>query len=101
MDELFVIARQKAGQDLQAVTARARRDEENATRIAAIRALATAVAPTGPTRSAEEEEKTSLGEISQIILSVAGRYPGLPKAAIATIHENCFKPENIYKFRLT
>lgn len=98
MDELFVIERQKAEQDLQAVTARARPDEESATRIAAIRAPATAVAPTGPTRSAGEEEETSLGEISQIILS---RYPGLPKAVIATIHENCFKPENIYKFRLT
>lgn len=40
-----------------------------------------------------------LGEISPIILSVAGRYPGLPKAEIARIHENRFKPENLYKFR--
>ncbi|MCJ1349918.1 hypothetical protein MMC31_008161 [Peltigera leucophlebia] len=84
MDALFAIARQKAEQELQAVTAGARRDEEeNAARIAAIR----------------EEEETSLGEISPIILSVAGRYPGLPKAEIARSHENRFKPENLYKFR--
>ena len=100
MDALFAIARQKAEQELQAVTARARRDEEESVaRIAAIRAPANAVVPTGSTRSTGEEEETSLGEISPIILSVAGRYPGLPKAEIARIHENRFKPENLYKFR--
>ena len=100
MDALFAIARQKAEQELQAVTARAHRGkEESAARIAAICAPANAVTPTGPTRSAGEEEETSLGEISPIILSVAGRYPGLPKAEIARIHENRFKPENLYKFR--
>ena len=79
MDTLFAIVRQKAEQELQAITARARRDKEkSAARIAATRAPANAVAPTGPTQSAREEEETSLGEISPIILSLAGRYPGLP-----------------------
>lgn len=83
MDALFAIARQKAEQELQAVTARARRDEEeSAARIAAIRTPANAVTPAGPTRAAGEEEETSLGEISPIILSVAGRYLRLPKAEL-------------------
>ena len=100
MDMLFAIARQKAEQELQVVTAMVRCDkEESAAIIAAICAPANAVAPTGPTRPAGEEEKTFLSEISSIILSVVGRYPGLPKAKIARIHENRFKPENLYKFR--
>ncbi len=80
MDALFTIARQKAELELQAATAKARHDEEESlARIAAIRTL---TAPVGLTQTREDEE-VSIGEISPIILSVAGRYPGLPKAEIA------------------
>ena len=99
MDALFAIARQKAELELQAATAKARHDEEESlARIAAIRAPSNGVAPAGSTRAGEDDE-TSLGEISPIILFVAGRYPGLPQAEIARIYENRFKLENLYKFR--
>lgn len=95
----FAIARPKTKQELQAITAKARHDKEkSAVRIAAIRALANVVALTGLTQSARKEEKIFLGEISLIFLSVSGRYLGLPKAKIAKICKNCFKPENLYKF---
>lgn len=84
----------------RAVTAKARHvEEESLARIAAIRAPANVPATASPTRTAGEDEETSIGEISPIILSVAGHYPGLPKAEIARIYENRFKPENLYKFR--
>ena len=95
MDTLFTIARQKAKLELQAATAKTRHDEEKSlARIATIRAPTT---PAGSTRTREDKE-VPIGEISLIILSVAGRYPGLPKAKIARIYENHFKPENLYKF---
>lgn len=98
MDALFAITRQKAEQELQAITDKARRDEEESqARIAALRAPAISPAVSSPTRVEREED--SIGEISLAILSIAGRYPGLPKAEIARIHENRFKPENLYKFR--
>ncbi len=95
MDALFAIARQKAELELQVTTAKTRHDkDESLARIAAIRAP---TAPAGPIQTREDEE-VSIGEISPIIFSVAGRYPGLPKAEIARIYENRFKPENLYKF---
>lgn len=93
---LFAIARQKAGQELQAITAKVRRDDEEIqARIAALQAPATTL---DLIRSGRDEDD-SLGEISPVIPSVAGRYPGLPKADMTRIHENPFKPENLYKFR--
>lgn len=56
------------------------------------------VAPTGSTREVQEDKEAFLGDISSIIISVAGRYSGLPKIEIAKIHENCLKLENLYKF---
>lgn len=50
-----------------------------------------------PTWTVEKNEKVSIGEISPIILSAAGRYPGLPKIEIVQIYENCFNLENLYK----
>lgn len=97
-DALFAIAREKADQELQAVTAKIRREEEESqARIAALRTPATAAAQATSTRIEREED--TIGEISPAILSVAGRYPGLPKAEMARIYENRFKPENLYKFR--
>lgn len=83
-DALFAIAREKADQELQAVTAKIRRDEEESqARIAALRTPATTSAQAISTRA--EREKDSIGEISPAILSVAGRYHGLPKAEMARI----------------
>lgn len=39
-----------------------------------------------------------LDMMSPIFFSIAGRYLDLPKAEIAQIYENYFKPENIYWF---
>ena len=84
IDALFAIARQKAELELQAATAKARHEEEESlARIAAIRAPTSVAAPAAPTRTVGEDEEASIGEISPVILSVAGRYPGLPKAEIA------------------
>ena len=95
IDALFAIARQKAELELQAATAKAcHNEEENLARIAAIR---TPIVPTGLTRTKEDEE-VLIGEISPIIFFVAGRYLDSPKAEIAQIYENRFKPENLYKF---
>lgn len=84
MNALFVIGRQKAEQELQAVTAKARHDEEKRlAQIATICAPSNVAAPVRLTRTRGKDEEVSLGEISPIILSVAGRYPGLPKAEFA------------------
>ena len=95
MDALFAIARQKAKLELQAATAKARHNEKES--LARIAAICAPTAPTGLTRTREDEE-VSIDEISPIILSVAGCYPSLLKAEIARIYENRFNPENLYKF---
>ena len=83
MDALFAIVRQKAELELQAATPKAHCDkEESLARIAAIRAPFNGVVPAGSTRVGEDD-KASLGKISSIILSIAGRYPGSPKVKIA------------------
>lgn len=99
MDALFAIARQKAEQELHALTAKSRHaKKESLARIAAIRAPPNAGVPVGSARISGEDEEVPLGEILPVILSVGGRYPGLPKAEIARIHKNRSKPENLYKF---
>lgn len=40
-----------------------------------------------------------MGEIIPAALLVASRYPGVPKAEIARIFANKFRPENLYKLR--
>ncbi len=96
MNALFAIARQKDELKLQVATAKAcHNKEENLARIAAIR---TPTIPAGSIQTRKDKEE-SIGEISPIIFSVAGRYPGLPKAKIARIYENRFKLENFYNFR--
>lgn len=56
MDALFATARQKAEQELQAVTAKARHAEvESLARIAAIRAPANVAASAGSTRTGAED----------------------------------------------
>ena len=97
-DTLFAIAREKADLELQAITAKIRRDDkESQARIAALRIPAATTTPAALNQTKREED--SIGGISSAILSVAGRYPRLPKAEIARIHENRFKPGNLYKFR--
>ena len=52
MDALFVIAREKADQGLQAITAKIRRDdEESQARIAALRIPAATATPANSTRT--------------------------------------------------
>ena len=100
MDALFVIACQKAELELQVATVNTRHEEEDSlARIAAIRAPTSVVALAAPTWTVGENKEVSIGKISLVILSIAGRYPGLSKAKIAQIYENCFRPENLYKFR--
>lgn len=80
MDALFAIARQKPEQELQAVTAKARHDEEESlARIATIRAPSNVAAPADSTMTGGEDEEALLGKISPITLSVSGRCSGLPK----------------------
>lgn len=85
----------KVEADRAAIEARtARENEESRARITAIQA-GPAVART-PT-AAEEEDST--GEVPQAALLVASHHPGLPKAEIARIFSNKFRPQNLFKPR--
>lgn len=104
VDARFILEQRKvkielrrAEADLAAVNARtARENKESRAKIAAIQAGAiTAAAPRPPTDEVEEP----IGEIPPAALLVASRYPGLPKAEIARIFTNKFRPENLYKLR--
>lgn len=98
-DALFAITCQKPKQEFQVVTAKAHcNKQKSATKITTICNLANAVVLIYPTRIARKEEEVFLGEISSIILSMTSRYPGLLKAEIAKIYENCYKLEKFYKF---
>ena len=55
----------------------------------------TAAAP----HTSQVDEEEPIGEISPATLLVASRYPGLPRAEIARIFANKFRPENLYKLR--
>lgn len=79
MDALFAIACQKAKQELQAITAKVRRDDkESQARFAAIRTPAITTSLVDPTRT-ERDKKDSFGEASPVILSSAGAIPAFTK----------------------
>lgn len=89
---------QKAKADLAVGQARtARENEESHARIAVIQARPITAAAVAPHPRVEEEEP--IGEITPAALLVASRYPGLPKAKIARIFANKFRPESLYKLR--
>lgn len=96
LDARFALEQQKFEADLAAIEVRTNREnEESRARIAVIQAgAATAIAP-----PAQLDKKEPIGEISQATLLVASRYPGLPKAEIARIFGNKFRPENLYRLR--
>lgn len=80
--------------DLAATEVRTiREDEESRARIAAIQAGAVTAA--APRNRVDEEEPVA--EIPPAAPLVASRYPGLPKAEIARMFANKFRPENLYK----
>ena len=80
-------------------TAKARHEkEESLARMAAIHAPTSVAVLAAPTWMVGEDKEASIGEISPVIFSAAGRYPGLPMAEIVRIYENYFKSKNFYKF---
>lgn len=86
----------KAEADLAAIEARtARENKESQARITAMQTSAT----TTSTLRIHTDEEEPIGEIPQAALLVASRFPGLPKAEIARIFSNKFRPENLYKLR--
>lgn len=96
LDARFALEQQKFEADLAAIKRQtARKDKESLARIAVIQAGAVTAA--APHTQVDEEEP--IGEISPAALLVASRYPGLPKAKIARIFANKFRPENLYKLR--
>lgn len=96
LDARFALEQRRAEADLAAVEARTiRENEESRARIAAIQA---GVVTAAALRNRVDEEEP-IGEISPATLLVASRYPGLPKAEIARIFANKFRPENFYKLR--
>lgn len=79
----------------QAAITKTRYDKkESLAGIAAIRTLTISASPT----RIREDKKVPIDEISSIIFSITGHYPGLFKAKIAQIYKNRFKSENLYKF---
>lgn len=96
IDARFALEQRKVEADLAAIEARTiRENEESRAKIAAIQSAAVTAA--APRNRVDEEEP--VGEISPAALLVASRYPGLPKAEIARIFANKFRPENLYKLR--
>ena len=96
LDARFALEQRKVEADLAAIEARTiRENEESRARIAAIQSGGVTAA--APRNRIDEEEP--VGEISPATLLVASKYPGLPKAEIARIFANKFRPENLYKLR--
>lgn len=96
LDARFALEQRRFEADLAAIKAKtARENEESRARIAVIQAGAVMAA--APRTQVDDEEP--IGEISQATLLVASRYPGLPKAKIARIFANKFRPKNLYRLR--
>lgn len=96
IDARFALEQRKFEAEVAAIEARTiRENKESRARIAATQSGAgSAAAP----RNRVDEEKP-VGEIIPAALLVASRYPGIPKAEIARIFANKFRPENLYKLR--
>lgn len=96
LDAKFALDQRKVEAELAEIEARTRREnEESQARISAIQSGVVTATP----RTQANEEEEPIGEISPATLLVASRYPGLPKAEIARIFSNKFRPENLYKLR--
>lgn len=96
IDARFALEQRKMEADLAATEARtARENEESRARVAALQSGAVvAAAPRTPVY-----EDDWIEEISPEISLVARRYPGLPKAEVARIFSNRFRPERLHKLR--
>lgn len=96
IDARFALEQRKVEAEIAAIEARTIREtKESRARILAIQSAAVAAA--APRDRVAEEEP--VGEIIPAALLVASRYPGVPKAEIARIFANKFRPVNLYKLR--
>lgn len=96
IDARFALEQRRIEADLAATEARtARENEESRARVAALQSGA--VVATTPRTPVYEEDW--IEESSQETLLVARRYPGLPKAEIALIFSNRFRPRSLHRLR--
>lgn len=96
LDARFALEQRQLEAEIAAIEARTiRENKESRARISAIQSGAGAAAAL---QNPVDEEKP-VGEIIPAALRVASRYPGIPKAEIARIFANKFRPENLYKLR--
>lgn len=98
MNAKFAMEQRKLELEMAAIEAQTvRENEESRARISAMQAVPTAT--TAPRASGSAEEEEPIGEISPATLLVASRYPGLPKAEIARIFANKFRPKTLPRLR--